>query len=203
MERPQHAFPLAPLPPRALTHAYLRKQTLIALPPDFSGRRVALFLAYITTAGAPPPPHSTSSGEWSLHGGAGYPKDDCSNSSCIIDLHCFSAWGGCNCVSGTCDTFPDIKGGYILSPNTTSLESGFDASFDVFISENAGDEGWGCSSSTQRTTKPPLRAERLLRARQHLGTEQTRRQMASVVAKARLETATARLAEADVCHLPR
>ena len=104
------------------------------------------------------------------------------------------------CVS---DTSPEEEGGYILSPNTTSLESGFDASFDVFISENAGDEGWGCSSSTQRTTKPPLRAERLLRARQHLGTEQTRRQMASVVAKARLETATARLAEADVCHLPR
>ena len=43
-----------------------------------------------------------------------------------------------------------------------------------------------------------LRAERLLRARQHLGTEQARRQMASVVAKARLGTATARLAEADM-----
>ena len=42
-----------------------------------------------------------------------------------------------------------------------------------------------------------LRAERLLRARQHLSTEQARRQMASVVAKARLGTATARLAEAD------
>ena len=33
-----------------------------------------------------------------------------------------------------------------------------------------------------------LRAERLLRARQHLGTEQARRQMASAVAKARFET---------------
>ena len=43
-----------------------------------------------------------------------------------------------------------------------------------------------------------LRAERLLRARQHLSTEQARRQMASVLAKARLETATARLAEADM-----
>ena len=42
-----------------------------------------------------------------------------------------------------------------------------------------------------------LRAERLLRARQHLGAEQARRQMASVVARARLETATASLAEAD------
>ena len=68
------------------------------------------------------------------------------------------------------------------------------------------------SESTERSCKGPqatgpaaeaLRAERLLRARQHLGTEQTRRQMASMVAKARLETATARLAEADVCHLPR
>ena len=63
------------------------------------------------------------------------------------------------------------------------------------------------SESTERSCKGPqatgpaaeaLRAERLLRARQHLGTEQTRRQMASVVAKARLETATARLAEADM-----
>jgi len=63
------------------------------------------------------------------------------------------------------------------------------------------------SKSTERSRKGPqatgpaaeaLRAERLLRARQHLGTEQARRQMASVVAKARLETATARLAEADM-----
>jgi len=43
-----------------------------------------------------------------------------------------------------------------------------------------------------------LRAERLLRARQHLGAEQARRQMATVVAKARLEAATTRQAEADM-----
>ena len=43
-----------------------------------------------------------------------------------------------------------------------------------------------------------LRAERLLRARQHLGAEQARRQMATVVATARLEAATTRLAEADM-----
>ena len=43
-----------------------------------------------------------------------------------------------------------------------------------------------------------LRAERLLRARQHLGAEQARRQMATVVATARLESATTRLTEADM-----
>ena len=43
-----------------------------------------------------------------------------------------------------------------------------------------------------------LRAERLLRARQHLGAEQARRQMTTVVATARLESATTRLAEADM-----
>ena len=61
------------------------------------------------------------------------------------------------------------------------------------------------STESSRRQGPPslgpateaLREERLLRARQHLGTEQARRQMASTVAKARLETATARLHEAD------
>ena len=61
------------------------------------------------------------------------------------------------------------------------------------------------STESSRRQGPPslgpateaLREERLLRARQHLGTEQARRRMASTVAKARLETATARLHEAD------
>ena len=43
-----------------------------------------------------------------------------------------------------------------------------------------------------------LRAERLLRARRHLSAEQVRRKMASVVAKARLQAATAQLNEADI-----
>ena len=43
-----------------------------------------------------------------------------------------------------------------------------------------------------------LTAQRLLRARQHLVTEQARRQMASVVAKTRLDAAIARLGEANL-----
>ena len=72
-----------------------------------------------------------------------------------------------------------------------------DRSLSVLLCESTGPS----RSKRPQATGPAaeaLRAERLLRARQHLSAEQERRQMATVVAKARHEAATARLAETDM-----
>ena len=69
-----------------------------------------------------------------------------------------------------------------------------DRSLGVLLCESTGPSRRKGPQATDPAAEA-LRAQRLLRARQHLGAEQARRQMATVVAKARLEAATARLAE--------
>ena len=72
-----------------------------------------------------------------------------------------------------------------------------DRSLSVLLCESTGPSRCKRPQATGPAAEA-LRAERLQRARQQLGSEQERRQMATVVAKARLEAATARLAETDM-----